>query len=169
MPAGGSDCSCCGCVNLSDYAKCLVVAYVLLASALVVPPARGDAIVVSRAMQASTIAEYFVEKDRLRVRIEVGGADLDAFRNRVEPFEIGPLLAFGSLRQIRDVVNGGQRYPEDVTEDASVGSMFSYDRDTRWSNSLQHMYEHVICNPTYAVRELSFPASPAGQAQPFRN
>ncbi len=42
---------------------------------------RGDAIVVSRAMFASTIAEYFVEEDRVRVELEIGAGDLPIFRN----------------------------------------------------------------------------------------
>lgn len=36
---------------------------------------------VSRAMFADTIAEYFVEQDQVRVELEIGTADLDAFRN----------------------------------------------------------------------------------------
>jgi len=41
----------------------------------------ADAIVVSQAMFASTIAEYFVEEDHVRVEIEIGMGDLPAFRN----------------------------------------------------------------------------------------
>ena len=36
---------------------------------------------VSQAMFASTIAEYFVEKDHVRVELEIGLIDLAAFRN----------------------------------------------------------------------------------------
>jgi len=35
----------------------------------------------SQAMFASTIAEYFVEQDRVRLELEIGLSDLDAFRN----------------------------------------------------------------------------------------
>ena len=52
---------------------------------LVVPSlaavARPDAVVVTRAMTASTIAEVFVEEERVRVEIEIGVADLGAFAN----------------------------------------------------------------------------------------
>jgi len=41
----------------------------------------ADAIVVSQAMFASTIAEYFVEEDHIRVELEIGMGDLEAFRN----------------------------------------------------------------------------------------
>ncbi|MDH3903788.1 MAG: hypothetical protein OES90_11270, partial [Xanthomonadales bacterium] len=40
-----------------------------------------DAIVVSQAMFASTIAEYFVEEDHVRVDLEIGVNDLASFRN----------------------------------------------------------------------------------------
>lgn len=54
----------------------LVAALVLLHS-----QALADAIVVSRAMFASTIAEFFVEEERVLVALEIGGADLETFRN----------------------------------------------------------------------------------------
>ena len=41
--------------------------------------ARADAVVVTRAMTASTIAEVFVEEDLVRVELEIGVSDLDAF------------------------------------------------------------------------------------------
>jgi len=41
----------------------------------------ADAIVVSQAMFASTIAEYFVEEDHVMVELEIGMNDLPAFRN----------------------------------------------------------------------------------------
>ena len=41
----------------------------------------ADAIVVSQAMFASTIAEYYVEEDGVRVELEIGLGDLPAFRN----------------------------------------------------------------------------------------
>ena len=42
---------------------------------------RADALVVTQAMKASTIAEIFVEEDEVRIEIEVGGGDLVAFAN----------------------------------------------------------------------------------------
>jgi len=44
-------------------------------------PAGADAIVVSQAMFASTIVEYFVEDDHVRVELEIGMQDLQSFRN----------------------------------------------------------------------------------------
>lgn len=42
---------------------------------------RGDAIVRTQAMLAGTIAEFFIEEDRIRVEFEIGLADLPVFRN----------------------------------------------------------------------------------------
>ncbi len=42
---------------------------------------QADAIVMTRAMKASTIAEFFIEEDRVRVELEIGVNDLDSFRN----------------------------------------------------------------------------------------
>jgi hypothetical protein len=53
----------------------------VLASLLVATGLWGDALVVTRAMKASTIAEIFVEEDAIRVEIEVGSDDIDAFWN----------------------------------------------------------------------------------------
>jgi hypothetical protein len=41
----------------------------------------ADALVVTRAMTASTIAEIFVDESEIRVEIEIGAADIEAFRN----------------------------------------------------------------------------------------
>ena len=48
---------------------------------IAIPQALGDAIVVTRAGAASTIAELFVESDGMRVEIEVGAGGLEAFAN----------------------------------------------------------------------------------------
>ena len=61
----------------------VVIAHVVFGSAQV----RGDAIVRSQAMRASTITELFVEDGRVRVELEIGAGDLRAFRNLV-PDEI---------------------------------------------------------------------------------
>jgi hypothetical protein len=42
---------------------------------------RADAIVMTMAMKASTIAEFFIENDRIRVELEIGVSELEAFRN----------------------------------------------------------------------------------------
>ncbi len=44
-------------------------------------PARGDAIVRTQAMTASTIAECFIEDDHVLLELEIGAADLDVFQN----------------------------------------------------------------------------------------
>jgi hypothetical protein len=65
-------------------------AVILLSAALFMfstGTALADAIVVTRAMLASTIAEIFVEDDAIRTEIEIGAADIEAFRN-VMPDEI---------------------------------------------------------------------------------
>ena len=41
----------------------------------------ADAIIRSQAMFASTIAEYYVEEEQIRLELEIGAADLEAFRN----------------------------------------------------------------------------------------
>ena len=53
----------------------------LLSAAMPPLAARGDAIIVPKAMTASTIAEFFVDQQGIRVEIEVGARDLGAFRN----------------------------------------------------------------------------------------
>jgi hypothetical protein len=55
-----------------------------LASVSLLPGARNaaaDAIVSTRAMSASTIAEYFIEPGRVRLELEIGLGDLETFRN----------------------------------------------------------------------------------------
>jgi hypothetical protein len=70
--------------------RCLVLL------ALLVGPlnASADAIVRSMAMFASTIAEYYVEEDRIRVELEIGEVDIPVFRNLL-PDEIHQQLGFG--------------------------------------------------------------------------
>ncbi|MHC4224071.1 MAG: hypothetical protein ACYSUN_08785 [Planctomycetota bacterium] len=53
----------------------------LLAALLIVQVAAADAIVVTRAMTATTIAEIYVAKDGIRVELEIGVSDLKAFHN----------------------------------------------------------------------------------------
>ena len=53
----------------------------LLLLAILSPEATGDAIVVSKAMEASTIAEIFIAGDSIRLELEIGIRDLAAFRN----------------------------------------------------------------------------------------
>ena len=46
----------------------------------------ADAPVVTQAMKASTIAEYYVEESGLRLELEVGADDVKAFRNWIPCF-----------------------------------------------------------------------------------
>jgi len=57
-------------------------------------PAVADAIVRNEAMFANTIAEYYVEDDHLRLELEIGGNDVDAFRNLL-PDALYQRLGFG--------------------------------------------------------------------------
>jgi hypothetical protein len=58
-----------------------LVALTLLVLCAPQPPAGADAIVVTQAMLASTVAEIFVEETSVRMEIEIGVADLGAFAN----------------------------------------------------------------------------------------
>lgn len=44
-------------------------------------PVQADAIIQTRAMLSSSIAEYFVEEESVLLELEIGGLDLGAFRN----------------------------------------------------------------------------------------
>ena len=45
----------------------------------------GDAIVTTKAMSATTVAEVFIENDRVRMELEIGAGDIGAFRNLLPP------------------------------------------------------------------------------------
>jgi hypothetical protein len=92
-------------------------------------PARSalaDAIVVTKAMTASTVVEVFIEESEIRVEMEIGVADLLAFHNLLpdemrsqmglEPAPLGSRLAqfFGEDFVIR--ADGGPPLPGRVTE-----------------------------------------------------
>ena len=47
---------------------------------------RADALVVTQAMKASTIAEYDVDDSGVRLELEVGADDVKAFRNWISCF-----------------------------------------------------------------------------------
>jgi hypothetical protein len=53
----------------------------LLLALLFTCNAQADALVTNQSMFASTIAEYFIEGDQVRVELEIGLDDLPAFRN----------------------------------------------------------------------------------------
>lgn len=60
-----------------------MIRFGILLIALIIAPMllRADALVVSQAMFADTIAEYFVEENHVRVELEIGAGDLPIFRN----------------------------------------------------------------------------------------
>ena len=79
--------------------------------------------------------------------------ETDALGHDVPLSEIGPLRTFGSLRQIRDTVNGGadySLYPEDYTISPGLtkGAFFE-DWESRWERSIQHLYQERVCNPEF--------------------
>ena len=57
----------------------VVVPVVVLAVLLSASPARADAIVVTKAMTATTVIEIFIEEDEVRVELEASVPDLLAF------------------------------------------------------------------------------------------
>ena len=61
------------------YTRALLLSIALCATTA--PLLRADAIVVTRAMTASTVAEIFVEPDQVRVELEIGVPDLLGFRH----------------------------------------------------------------------------------------
>ncbi len=54
---------------------------ILLAALFIARPLGADAIIRTQAMFATTIAEFFIEENRIVVELEIGLADLPAFRN----------------------------------------------------------------------------------------
>ena len=54
---------------------------VLLAALIIAGPLGADAIIRTQAMFATTIAEFFIEENRVVVELEIGLNDLPAFRN----------------------------------------------------------------------------------------
>ena len=53
----------------------------------------ADAIVVTQAMTASTVAEIFIEDEVVRIELEIGAADLPAFHNLM-PDSVNERLGF---------------------------------------------------------------------------
>ena len=76
----------------------------------------------------------------------------DALGHQVPLVDYGPLLSYGSLRQLRDTVDGGssaESYPEDFTLRKDLGSEYAVDRERRWESSAQYMYTHRVCDPEF--------------------
>ena len=78
--------------------------YLVAALLLLVPlgDASADALVVTEAMGASTIAELFIEGETMRVELEIGNSDIPVFANLMpdevyqriggDPEKINPLI-----------------------------------------------------------------------------
>jgi hypothetical protein len=79
--------------------------------------AHADAVVVSRAMFAETIAEYHVDADGVRVELEIGLADLPAFANLL-PDEIHAKLDLGDRPLVERL---GDFFAEDLPIRADGG------------------------------------------------
>jgi hypothetical protein len=72
----------------------------------------ADAIVRSTAMFADTIAEFYVEKDHVRLELEIGEADIMSFRN---------LLPDGVYQQLGlDDTPFEDRYRQFITRDFAI-------------------------------------------------
>jgi hypothetical protein len=90
----------------------LVFLVLLAVSVFQLSTARADAIMVTKAMSASTIAEIFIEHDHVKVELEIGFADIEAFRN---------LLPDEVLRKIdKDAPPLTQRLPRLFSEDFTI-------------------------------------------------
>ena len=57
---------------------------------------QGDAIVVTKAMQASTIAEIYITKSSVRIELEIGATDLPVFAN-ILPDKVYSALNIGKI------------------------------------------------------------------------
>jgi hypothetical protein len=68
---------------------------VLVSVVVLAPMAWADAAIVTRAMTASTVAELYVTAEAVRVEIEVGAADLEAFQDLM-PDEIRERLGLAA-------------------------------------------------------------------------
>lgn len=76
----------------------------------------------------------------------------DVFGHETPLHEFGPLRAFGSLRQLRDTIDGGgdaERYPEDFTLRMAGTEAFERDRRERAGRALQRIYADRLCNPEF--------------------
>lgn len=99
---------------MARVAMTVATGWLLLLGALCAPLAGADALVRSQAMFANTIAEYFVERDGVRVELEIGLDDLGAFRNLM-PDEIYQRLV-GEARPL------GERLREFFSQDLVIAA-----------------------------------------------
>ena len=114
-----------------------------------------DAIVVTKAMTASTIAEYYVTEQGIRLELEVGADDLKAFRNLLpdalyqklgfdpEPFAERLMRFFGEdlviLADETNILPGRivQMLPRKrIIRDEITGQPLPIDQYARWRESV---------------------------------
>ena len=90
-----------------------------------------------------------VKTDLWRTDKTVYGEE-DLWSHAVPVHSYAPLRAFGSLRQLRDVIDGGngRGFPEDYINSARP-NQFTEDRQNRLANSVHSLYRERMCNPTY--------------------
>jgi hypothetical protein len=99
--------------------------------------------------EAPAVKRSAVPRTLWRMDPKVYGEE-DIWSHDVPVHNFAPLRAFGSLRQLRDTLAGGngKDYSEDYTNVADA-DQFKEDRGDRAANSLQSLYRERICNPTY--------------------
>jgi len=69
---------------------------IVLAALFIAGPLGADAIIRTQAMLATTIAEFFIEENRVVVELEIGLTDLPAFRNLL-PDEIYERMGYAPV------------------------------------------------------------------------
>ena len=73
----------------------------------------------------------------------------DALLHEVPLVEFGPLLAYGSLRMLRDTVNGGAGFAEDYASTMPGGSFAVDQAERRNWRSANALWRNRICSPVY--------------------
>jgi hypothetical protein len=139
----------------------------LLALLLAPTQSNADAIVRTRAMLASTIAEYFVEPGRVRVELEIGLGDLPAFENLL-PDEVlrqlgrdAPPRAERLVRFFENdlvIAVEGRRLPGRVVE---IGPRERFRRDEITGEVLAPVADEEAETVIFAHLEYALPGRPA--------
>jgi len=95
----------------------ILVGALLISLPFLAPPVHADAIVRSQAMLAETIAQIYVDEEKLLLDLEIGMADIPAFRNLL-PDEIYNELGYGNEPLISRL---GRFYDTDISFSADGG------------------------------------------------
>ena len=74
----------------------IIAAFLLVCSMLPISPAFADAVIRTQAMNAATIAEFYIDETEIRLEIEIGLSDLAAFQSLL-PDDIHQGMEFGSV------------------------------------------------------------------------